>query len=247
MVHQKRLRLVLGAGLVLALTLSIADTGSTPPALAQRSQRAQPSTPGRGPAARPLPAGPAGYPLPPASYSSRDAEKAWRDIGKAQEEAASVAYLATLVDSAQGREIIPIAERLLNQARSRYEAGQYFQAREMAKAAKDTYEAIETLYEGELGYKLGRHGPEYPSRSYLEAPFRVGAELAQAEAEINYYGGSNSTAADLLRRAQALARPATTASAQPVAGQDFAYLAQNRAAIHLAKAATRVMRADRGF
>jgi hypothetical protein len=117
----------------------------------------------------------------------------------------------------------------------------------MAKAAKDTYEAIETLYEGALGYKIGRHGPESPSRSYLEAPFRVGPELARAEAEINYYGGSNSTATDLLRRARALARPATTASAQSAAGQDFANLAQNRAAIHLAKAATRVMRADRSF
>jgi hypothetical protein len=158
-----------------------------------------------------------------------------------------VAYLATLADSAQGRELTPTAERLLSQARSQYESGQYFQAREIAKAAKDTYEAIETLYEGALGHKIGRHGPEYPSRSYLEAPFRVGPELARAEAEINYYGGSNSTATDLLRRARALARPATTASAQSVAGQDFANLAQNRAAIHLAKAATRVMRADRGF
>jgi hypothetical protein len=158
-----------------------------------------------------------------------------------------VAYLATLADSAQGRELTPTAERLLSQARSQYESGQYFQAAEMAKAAKDTYEAIKTLYEGALGYKIGPHGPEYASRSYLEAPFRVEPELAQAEAEISYYGGSNSTATDLLRRARALARPATTASAQSVAGQDFANLAQNRAAIHLAKAATRVMRADRGF
>lgn len=120
-------------------------------------------------------------------------------------------------------------------------------AREMAKAANDTYEVIKTLYEDALGYKIGRHDPKYASRSYLEAAFRVGSELVRAEAEINYYGGSNSTATNLLRRAQALARPATAASAQSVAGQDFANLAQNRAAIHLAKAATRVMRADRGF
>jgi hypothetical protein len=80
-----------------------------------------------------------------------------------------------------------------------------------------------------------------------ELPLNLDLVLAQAEAEINYYGGSNSTATDLLRRARALARPAATASPQTAAGQDFANLTQNRAAIHLAKAATRVMRADPSF
>jgi len=180
---------------------------------------------------------------------AQDMERAWRDIRKAEEEAYQVSYLSTELSSAKASELTSLGDRLLNNARTNYEAGNYFQAAETARAAKDVYEAAETLYEGELGYVVGSRGAKAPSRSYYDAPYRVTEELSRAEAEMAYYGFNDSTAIDLLRRARELATPAElpTASIQPASAGNFAVLTNNRAAIHLAKAATHLMRAARGF
>lgn len=234
-------RFFLGTVLIITMPLAIANKAITQPAPPERS-----ITPSIDP---PQSVTPRVAPVrTPVQQSDRDMERAWRDIVKAEEEAYQVSALATELASAEASDLASLADRLLSDARANYESGNYFQAAETALAAKDTYEAAETLYEGELGYVLGQHGAEGPSRSYYDAPYRIAEELSRAEAEAAYYQSNDSTAIDLLRRARELARPADLAtSTQPVAVSDFTSLTNNRAAIHLAKAATHLMQAERGF
>ncbi len=182
----------------------------------------------------------------PRSGSRSDARRAWRDIGRAQEEAAQVAFLASQTDSAMAIELQPLAETLLNEAFSQHEAGSYREARETARAARDTFRAIQNLYEAELGFKVSSSGrPEAPSRSYLEAPYQVRGELARVEAEMNVHSTNHTIINDLMGRARELARPAESASVQPASNMDFRYLAKNRAAIRLSNAARRLISAER--
>lgn len=234
-------RFFLGAALMITMPLVIANKAITQPTPPERS-----IPPSINP---PRPVAPRVDSVrTPVQQSDRDMERAWRDIAKAEEEAYQVSALAAKLSSAETRDLASLADRLLNEARANYEFGNYFQAAETALAAKDTYEAVETLYEGELGYVLGRRGAEGPSRSYYDAPYRITEELSRAEAEAAYYQSNDSTAIDLLRQARELARPADLAtSTQPVAVSDFTSLTNNRAAIHLAKAATHLMRSERGF
>lgn len=178
-------------------------------------------------------------------FSSKELEKAGKEIIKAREEAFFVANLSQQVQSSQINNLNNLAQRLLNSATESYQNGNYFQARHQAKASKDTYKAIQSLQQAEIGYAVtsGRGGL---SKSYFEAPYKVTEELAKAEAEATYYRSSNDSVRSLLSQARNLAQPAS--SAQPVANTDnFKYLAQNRAAVYLAKAARDLMKVERGF
>lgn len=209
------------------------------------------------PSARPLPPRP-GMSIPPAPSSMKVApsapdsrvypehrlvEKARHELAKAREEGYRVEYLARQVTSSKASELVPISQRILKHAESSYNAGRYFEAVERAKAAKDLYEAAETLYEGELGYVVGPRGPSDPSRSYFEAPYKAQELLTRAEAEMSYYRSTDSSISELIARAKTL-----VGSVTPVSNSsDFVYLAQNRAAEHVVKAAMHLMAAERGF
>jgi hypothetical protein len=214
-------------------------------------------------AQRPLPQPSGVVPAPPAPPAhlegqrptpygdARQFEKAERELRKAREEAFAVQYLAEhlaeQVSSADAVAVATIAADILQQAEASYAAGQFFQADKQAKAAKDTYEAAETLYEAELGYAVGREGPRGPSRSYYDAPDRAQERIARAQAELDYYQGSSPIVADLMQQATALARSTTQAQVRPVGTDNFGDLARSRAAEHLAKAAIHLMEAERGF
>jgi hypothetical protein len=184
-------------------------------------------------------------PLPPGRYDN--GERAYREIGKAREEAFRVEQLAQQVSSSEAVETTAIAQTLLSQAESAYSAGQYFVAEETARAAKNTYEAAETLYEAELGYVVDHRGPRQPSGSYFNAPYEAPERIARAEAELSYYQASDPIVSELLNQARELVGTSSSYQEVQVSNADFAYLAENRAAKHLAEAAIHLMRAERGF
>lgn len=227
----------LGTALVLVLPLTIASE-----AIARPKRLGQ--LPPVSPAPRNL------VPISPLDrQGTHELRRAVRELQKAERGAYEVNYLAGTLDSAEARASKSLGDRLLNQARTAHEAGEYFRAAETALAAKNLYEAAETLYEGQLGYVSSARGPKPPSPSYYEAPYRVAQELARAEAEAAYYRSNNGTVSDLLRQARELASPVTarTVSTQFTGVNDFTRLTNNRAAIHLAKAAKHLMRVERGF
>ncbi|WAL62322.1 hypothetical protein [Thermocoleostomius sinensis] len=188
-----------------------------------------------------------GRPSPAQFFDARQAEKANREIRKAQEKAFSVQFLADQISSPDGADVAMIAADILQQAEASYRSGQFFRAEREAKAAKDTYEAASSLYEAELGYVMGRRGPSGPSRSYYEAPYRAQERIARAQAEMEYYRSNSPMVSNLIQRAIDLASSTTQAQAQPISAYNFSELARSRAADHLARAAVHLMEADRGF
>ncbi|OKH29150.1 hypothetical protein [Chroogloeocystis siderophila] len=236
--------------LVLATLLAISGLSATAtPGITQSRQKPRPASPT-------APAQP-GVVLPSgrgsqASLEYRQVERAGRDIARAREDSYRVSYLARQVSSSQANELLPIAQQIMERAESNFRGGQYFEASEQAKAAAAIYDAAENLYEGELGYVVGKKGPSGPSRSYIEAPQRAQERIARTEAEIQYYRSNDNTVRQLLDRAKMLvanaATPAANASAIPVTNTyNFAYLAQNRAADRLLRAAMHLIAAERGF
>ncbi|MEN9229343.1 MAG: hypothetical protein Q6L68_00430 [Thermostichus sp. DG02_5_bins_236] len=224
---------VLKGILLSGLTLSLMGStlGSAEVALAQRGRN-----PGRG---RDVPSFTPGF-------DSRTAERSLRDIHKATEEAFRVERLAAQVNNSLASELTSEGYTTLEAARTAHAAGNVFQARELAKAAKALFEAAETLYEGELGYKVGRYGqPEAPSRSYFDAPFRVQERLFRAQAELNFSrDGVNPLAKQLVEQAQGLV---SLNPAEVSFNTDFRVLAEHRAAYEMTKAATHLLAAERGF
>ncbi|MCJ2541525.1 hypothetical protein [Thermostichus vulcanus] len=218
---------LLKTALLSALALSLVLP--TDAALAQRSR-------GRG---RDIPAFAPGF-------AGRTAERSLRDIHKATEEAFRVERLAAQVSNRLATELTDEGYAALEAARTAQAAGEFFRARELAKAAKALFEAAETLYEGELGYKVGRYGqPEPPSRSYFDAPFRAQERLFRAQAELNFSGDAvNPVASRLVEQAQQLA---TANPSEVNFTTDFRILAEHRAAYEMAKAATHLLAAERGF
>jgi len=189
---------------------------------------------------RPSFAGQSGNP-----FYGKELEKARREINKAREEAFFVNTLSQQVQSSQMNDLGNLAQKLLNSATQYYQSGDYFKARSMAKASKDIYKAVQSLQQREIGYvaTTSRRGL---SKSYFEAPYKVTQELSKTEAEMNYYRSNNSTVANLLNQARSLAQPASSMEAVSSLN-NLEYLANNRAAVYLAKAARHLMKVERGF
>jgi hypothetical protein len=235
--------------IILATLVAISGLSAiAAPGITQPRQKPRPTAPA-------APAQP-GVVLPSGRGSSagseyRQVERAGRDIARAREDSYRVSYLARQVSSSQANELLPIAQRIMERAESNFRGGQYFEASEQAKAAAALYDAAENLYEGELGYVIGKKGPTGPSRSYVEAPQRAQERIARAEAEIQYYRSNDTTVQQLVDRAKSLvaATPVASASAAtPAVGTyNFAYLAQNRAADRVLRAAMHLIAAERGF
>ncbi|AHB88574.1 putative extracytoplasmic protein [Thermosynechococcus sp. NK55a] len=167
---------------------------------------------------------------------AREAEKAFRDLSKAE-------YEGTRAKGIGGADttLLSLGDRLLATARQQQQSNNYFAAKETAKAAARVYEAARNLAEA-------RTEQAFLSRSYYDAPFVVSRELSRTEAEMAYYKGTNSTIRDLYNRGRQLAQPATvSATTPPQTNGNIAYLATNRAAVQLLKAARHLMRAELGF
>lgn len=233
--------------IILAALVAVSGLSAAAPAMTQPSPRPAPPERSAPPAGKPTPPTPgtaAPIPATRADGEYRQVERAGRDIARAREDSYRITYLSRQVSSQRGNELLPLAQRILERAESNFRGNQYFEASEQAKAAAALYEAAETLYEGELGYVIGKKGPTGPSRSYVEAPQRAQERIARAEAEIQYYRSNDSTVQQLVDRAKALVSSATPAAANTV---DFAYLAQNRAADRIVRAAMHLIAAERGF
>lgn len=193
---------------------------------------------------------PLGSPYPPgreAAWPRRNPRlvRVQRQIQRAQTQAEQVALLAAQVRSTVAEELTAYGQRSLEAAQTASQNGQVFQASEQAKAARNLFEAAGTLYEAELGYKVGRYGPEGPSRSYYEAPYLAPEELARTESALEIYGISNSTIDALWNQAQTLAGSVTPVSTPTTL--DFETLARSRAAVHLARAIRHLAAAERQF
>lgn len=192
---------------------------------------------------------PAPPPITSESINYRQMERAGHELSKAEEKAYEIKYLSGQVSLNQATELVAMAERILLQARSAYNSGQYFQATEQAMAAKDAYEAAKSLYTGQLGYSnvSNPRGSVGLSPSYYEAPYKAQEDLARAQAEMSYYQVNSTTnnplIADLINRAKSL----STSPEQATGSNNVSYLASSRAASHLAKASIHLMRAERGF
>ncbi len=169
-------------------------------------------------------------------------EKAGRELAKANEEAYQVQSLSRQASSTEATELVSLAQQTLSKAESTYRAGRYFEATEKAKAAKALYKAAETLYEGELGYKIGSRRPEGSTRRDFDA-HKAQEKLAKAQAEMNYYRANDETVSRLINRARTLAGSSTPTQVS----YDFSYLTRQRAAEHVAKAAIHLIAAQRGF
>ncbi|GAA6755760.1 hypothetical protein Thermus77420_12360 [Thermus thalpophilus] len=181
---------------------------------------AQPTPP---PPGAPLPPAAPGAPLPPgAAYSYREVEQAGRELARAQ-------YLSGLVAQSP---LKATADALLQQAQGEYQGGQYFRAKERARAASLIYEALRFLEVAPQGAYPILPGPG-PRRAY-EAPFRAQEAIARAEYEVNYYRVNRPEVARLLQEAKALLAQ----------GSD---LTRAEAAHRLARAARHLIKAERGF
>ncbi|MDR7921599.1 hypothetical protein QYC27_05020 [Thermosynechococcus sp. PP45] len=171
---------------------------------------------------------------PSSSSVEREARSAFRDLAKAQYEGMRAKSMSG-VDAS----LLSLGDRLLASAQQLQQSGNYFQAKETAKAATRIYEAARNLGEA-------RTGQADLSRSYFDAPFQVSRELTRTEAEMAYFRGGNPTVRDLFSRAQQLAQPASLTAAAPTTA-NVASLATHRAAVQLLKASRHLMRAERGF
>jgi len=124
------------------------------------------------------------------------------------------------------------ADNLLRQAQGEYQAGQYFRAKERAKAASLIYEGLRFQEVAPTApYPVGR-GKE--ARRAYEAPFRAQEAIARAEYEASYYRVNASVVGQLIQEAKRLLAQ----------GND---LARAEAAHRLARAAHHLMKAERGF
>lgn len=182
-------------------------------------------------------------PLPTESIPQSDAYyryKAARDIQRVREKAFSIQYLAGQANSEPAADFVRLAQQTLNQAERSYQVGQFFAAEKQAKAANALYEAAKNLYEGQLGYAVGRRGLKGASKRWYRAPYRAQERIARVEAAIAYYQVNQATATKLLQQARQL-----TQSAQNAA--PLASLASYRASEHLANAALHLIEAQRGL
>ncbi|URR35291.1 hypothetical protein NBE99_11700 [Thermosynechococcus sp. HN-54] len=171
---------------------------------------------------------------PSPSSVEQEARSTFRDLAKAQYEGMRAKSMSG-VDAS----LLSLGDRLLASAQQLQQSGNYFQAKETAKAATRIYEAARNLGEA-------RMGQADLSRSYFDAPFEVSRELTRTEAEMAYFRGGNPTVRDLFSRAQQLAQPASLTAPAPTTA-NVANLATNRAAVQLLKASRHLMRAERGF
>ncbi len=172
--------------------------------------------------------------------SYHDLERTGRDLAKAERHLLEVQFLSQRFTSPQATELVEIGIDSLDQARSAYQTGNFFMAREQAKAAENLFKAAQALYEGESGFTaLSRS----PSRSFFEAPFRAQEYLMRLEAEIAYYGIENATVTALMNQSQQLLAEVSG----EINTYDHDEYAQSRAARHSARAALHLIAADRGF
>lgn len=223
---------------VAAVLLGVASISTTPFVVHQTSHAAPLASPSRR-SQTPL------RPLPTENVPQADgyySRKAARDLQRAQEKAFSIQYLASQANSEPAAEFVRLAQQTLNQAERSYQAGQFFAAEKQAKAANSLYKAAETLYEGQLGYAVGRRGSKKASKRWYEAPYRAQERIARVEAAIAYYQVNPATATKLLQQARQL-----TQSAQNLTPDNLASLANYRAAEHLANAALHLVEAQRGL
>ncbi|GLV48451.1 hypothetical protein TJA_16040 [Thermus sp. LT1-2-5] len=175
--------------------------------------------------APPPPGGPAPAPAPmqPYGYGYREAERAARELSRAQ-------YLSGLVGQSP---LKAAADALLRQAQGEYQGGQHFRAKERAHAASLIYEALRFLEVAPSAYPIPM-GPGPRGRKGYEAPYRAQEAIARAEYEASYYRVSRPEVGRLLQEAKALLGQ----------GGD---LARAEAAHRLARAAHHLIKAERGF
>lgn len=142
--------------------------------------------------APPPPGAPFPTPAPGAPSGYREAERANRELARAQ-------YLSGLVAQSP---LKATADALLRQAQGEYQGGAYFRAKERARAASLIYEALRFLEVAPRGAYPILPGPG-PRRAY-EAPFRAQEAIARAEYEANYYRVNRPEVARLVQEAKAL-------------------------------------------
>lgn len=160
-------------------------------------------------------------------------DKAGRDISQAREESFSVDSLADQVSSQEAKDVTVTAQQVLKEAESSYKAGHYSKAEKQAKAAKALYEAAEVLYEAQLGEPSGSKAL---NQNYYETPYKAQESIYRAQVARDYYQVKNDRVALLISQAQELVGHTSS---------DFAQLAKNQAAEHLAKAAIYLIEAGR--
>ncbi len=172
--------------------------------------------------APPPPGGP-GMANPPMAtpYGYREAEKAQREIRRAQ-------YLAGIVVQAP---LKGEADALLRRAQQEYQAQAYFRAKELAEAAGKIYEALR--FQEVAPRQAVPYGPKDRKKAY-EAPYRAQEAIARAEYEAGYYRVNRPLVGRLLSEAKGLL----------ASGSD---LARAEAARRLAEAARHLIKAERGF
>ncbi|MGC8968522.1 MAG: hypothetical protein ACP5JV_09490 [Thermus sp.] len=154
------------------------------------------------------------------SQGYREAEKAQREIARAQ-------YLASIVAPSP---LKGEADALLRRAQQELQAQAYFRAKELAKASTKIYEALRFL-EGAPRQAV----PQDPmGRKAYKAPYRAQEAIARAEYEASYYRVNQPLVGRLLKEAKGLLN----------SGSD---LARAEAAHRLAHAAHHLVKAERGF
>lgn len=174
----------------------------------------------------------------PAVFDQRTLNRAGRDLAKAERSLLQAEFFAQRLSSSEAATLTELGRETLQEARASFQAGDFFAAREAAKAADNLFKAANTLYEGETGF-AGRR----PSRSFFEAPFRPQEYLTRLEAELAFYGNSNGRVSTLVNQTeQFLSRVNTDPGSYRLS--DYA---QSRAARYTARAALHLMASERGF
>ncbi|MCF2971726.1 DNA-binding protein [Synechococcus sp. Nb3U1] len=174
----------------------------------------------------------------PAVFDQRTLNRAGRDLAKAERSLLQAEFFAQRLSSSEAATLTELGRETLQEARASFQAGDFFAAREAAKAADNLFKAANALYEGETGY-MGHHS----SRSFFEAPFRAQENLTRLKAELAYYGNSDSRVSELMQQAEDLLSNVNTAPGS----YSFKDFAQSRAARHTARAALHLMASERGF
>ncbi|RIH86259.1 hypothetical protein Mlute_01315 [Meiothermus luteus] len=174
--------------------------------------------------APPAPGAPLPAPAPGVPYGYREAEQAGRELARAQ-------YLASIVTPSH---LKSLAEELLRRAQGEYQAGQYYRAKERAKASSLVFEALR-FQEVVPGTPYPMYvGPGKGGRRAYEAPYRAQEAIIRAEYEAGYYRMNNPTVSQLIQEAKRLLAQ----------GSD---LARAEAAHRMARAAHHLIKAERGF
>ncbi|MEN9223739.1 MAG: hypothetical protein Q6M04_14990 [Thermostichus sp. BF3_bins_97] len=168
----------------------------------------------------------------------RALNRAGRDLAKAERSQLQAEFFAQRLSSSEAATLTDLGQQTLAEARASFQSGDFFAAREAAKAADNLFKAANALYEGETGFVDRR-----PSRSFFEAPFRAQEYLTRLEAELAFYGNRNGRVSTLANQAEQLLSQVST----DPGSYSLSDYTQSRAARYTARAAMHLMSSERGF